>query len=243
MADYKCKGCLIDSTHGKLQKKKEVLLEFIFAENSLCLTVSAQNVDIMAYTLSRDSIASVIATSELLVIIFKAKKQIKISAMGTNKLHELKSILDALVNDDLNGKINGQNGSHVFYLAYQIHVETFRHNSSKLNQSSHSLVANSSFRSDKPSPKPVKTDKMKHTIRSMENDENSQPTIQQTSKTIEKKKNTLHRYLNILFGDLGIVYIRHSLQCVEFLPTLSAWSVCGGTHRSRSFNPGTVGDH
>lgn len=106
MNEYKCKGCLIDSTHGKLQKKKEVLLEFIFAENSLCLTVSAQNVNVMAYTLSQESIASVIAATDLLVIIFKAKKQIKISAMGTNKLHELKIILDALVMDDLDGKTN-----------------------------------------------------------------------------------------------------------------------------------------
>jgi hypothetical protein len=116
MNEYKCKGCLIDSTHGKLQKKKEVLLEFIFAENSLCLTVSAQNVNIMAYTLSNESIASVIAATDLLVIIFKAKKQIKISAMGMNKLQELKTILDALVNDDLNGKIKGVFTDHESFL-------------------------------------------------------------------------------------------------------------------------------
>jgi hypothetical protein len=104
MNEYKCKGCLIDSTHGKLQKKKDALLEFIFAENSLCLTVSAQNVNIMAYTLSKDTISSVISNNELLVINLKAKKQIKISAIGKAKLYELKTILDSLLNDDLNCK-------------------------------------------------------------------------------------------------------------------------------------------
>jgi hypothetical protein len=104
MNEHKCKGCLIDSTHGKLQKKKEALLEFIFAENSLCLTVSAQNVNIMAYTLSKDTIASVISTNDLLVINLKVKKQIKISAIGMFKLYELKSICDSLLNEDLNCK-------------------------------------------------------------------------------------------------------------------------------------------
>jgi len=101
MNEHKCKGCLIDSTHGKLQKKKDALLEFIFAENSLCLTVSAQNVNIMAYTLSKDTIASVMSTNDLLVVNLKAKKQIKISAIGIIKLHELKSIFDSLLNEDL----------------------------------------------------------------------------------------------------------------------------------------------
>jgi hypothetical protein len=104
MNEHKCKGCLIDSTHGKLQKKKDALLEFIFAENSLCLTVSAQNVNIMAYTLSQETMGSVIFNNELLVINLKAKKQIKISAIGKSKLAELKHLLDCLVNDDLNGK-------------------------------------------------------------------------------------------------------------------------------------------
>lgn len=103
MNEHKCKGCLIDSTHGKLQKKKDALLEFIFAEHSLCLTVSAQNVNIMAYTLSKETIASVIHNNELLVINFKQKNQIKISAIGKNKLIELKNILDALLNDDIDG--------------------------------------------------------------------------------------------------------------------------------------------
>jgi hypothetical protein len=106
MNEHKCKGCLIDSTHGKLQKKKDALLEFIFAENSLCLTVSAQNVNIMAYTLSQETMGSVIFNNELLVINLKAKKQIKISAIGKNKLAELKHLLDCLLNDDLNGKKN-----------------------------------------------------------------------------------------------------------------------------------------
>lgn len=106
MNEHKCKGCLIDSTHGKLQKKKDALLEFIFADNSLCLTVSAQNVNIVAYTLSKETIASVIYSNELLVINLKVKKQIKISAIGKNKLIELKNMLDSLLNDDLNGKKN-----------------------------------------------------------------------------------------------------------------------------------------
>jgi hypothetical protein len=106
MNEHKCKGCLIDSTHGKLQKKKEVLLEFIFAEDSLCLTVSAQNVNIIAYTLSKETMATVIATNDLLVINLKVRKQIKISAMGKNKLLEFKSILDALLNDDFAGKFS-----------------------------------------------------------------------------------------------------------------------------------------
>ena len=104
MHEHKCKGCLIDSTHGKLQKKKDALLEFIFADDSLCLTVSAQNVNIMAYTLSHESMASVIANNDLLVVNFRAKKQIKISAIGKTKLMELKHILDALISNDLNGK-------------------------------------------------------------------------------------------------------------------------------------------
>jgi hypothetical protein len=104
MNEHKCKGCLIDSTHGKLQKKKDALLEFIFAEDSLCLTVSAQNVNIMAYTLSKDTISTVISTNDLLVINLKVKKQIKISNVGKNKLSELKHILDALLNEDLNSK-------------------------------------------------------------------------------------------------------------------------------------------
>ena len=104
MHEHKCKGCLIDSTHGKLQKKKDALLEFIFAENSVCLTVSAQNVNIMAYTLSQETMASVMATNDLLVINLKAKKQIKISAIGQTKLTQLRNILDALIHDDLTGK-------------------------------------------------------------------------------------------------------------------------------------------
>jgi hypothetical protein len=104
MNEYKCKGCLIDSTHQKLQKKKDALLEFIFAENSLCLTVSAQNVNIMAYTLSKDTIATVISNTELLVINLKAKKQVKISAIGREKLCELKIILDSLLDEDFSGK-------------------------------------------------------------------------------------------------------------------------------------------
>ena len=104
MYEYKCKGCLIDSTHQKLQKKKDALLEFIFAENSLCLTVSAQNVNIMAYTLSHETIQSIATAHDLLVINFKAKKQIKISAIGQEKLLALKRILDCLINDDLNGE-------------------------------------------------------------------------------------------------------------------------------------------
>ena len=104
MNEHRCKGCLIDSTHGKLQKKKEALLEFIFAENSLCLTVSAQNVNIMAYTLSHETLASVVSNNDLLVINFKAKKQIKISAMAKTKLVEFKALLDALLTDDSDGK-------------------------------------------------------------------------------------------------------------------------------------------
>jgi hypothetical protein len=104
MNEHKCKGCLIDSTHQKLQKKKDALLEFIFAENSVCLTVSAQNVNIMTYTLSHETMATVIVTNNLLVINLKAKKQIKISEIGAMKLLELKRVLDCLINDDLNGK-------------------------------------------------------------------------------------------------------------------------------------------
>ena len=104
MNEHRCKGCLIDSTHGKLQKKKEALLEFIFADNSLCLTVSAQNVNIMAYTLSRETLASIISNNDLLVINFKAKKQIKISAMTKTKLLEFKSLLDALITGDADGE-------------------------------------------------------------------------------------------------------------------------------------------
>lgn len=107
MSEHKCKGCLIDSTHQKLQKKKDALLEFQFAENSLCLTVSAQNVNIMTYTLNKDTVQSVVtnaANSELLFINLKARKQIKISAIGNLKLLELRNILACLMNDDLDGK-------------------------------------------------------------------------------------------------------------------------------------------
>lgn len=103
MPEHKCKGCLIDSTHGKLQKKKDALLEFIFGDNSLCLTVSAQNVNIMTYTLSHESMQSIITTNDLLVINLKVKKQIKISAIGQMKLFELRDILNALIQNDLNG--------------------------------------------------------------------------------------------------------------------------------------------
>jgi len=193
MNEYKCKGCLIDSTHGKLQKKKEALLEFIFAENSLCLTVSAQNVNIMAYTLSKDTISTVILNNELLVINFKAKKQIKISTIGKTKLYALKKIFDSLLNEDLTCKKNKkkkkiQLKNKIFFnLAYQISIENFRNNSnntSKINQS-----INSNLLSDTTSKKQVKNDKMKV----LENDENSQPTILNTSKTNEKKKNAFHR--------------------------------------------------
>ena len=103
MPEHKCKGCLIDSTHGKLQKKKDALLEFIFGDNSLCLTVSAQNVNIMTYTLSHESLQSIITNNDLLVINLKVKKQIKISAIGQMKLFELRNILNALIQNDLNG--------------------------------------------------------------------------------------------------------------------------------------------
>ena len=103
--DVKCKGCLIDSTHGKLQKKKDALLEFIFGEMSLCLTVSAQNVNITTYTLSKDTIANVSAHNDLLVINLKTKNQIKISAIGVSKLYDLKCMLDALLIEDLECKI------------------------------------------------------------------------------------------------------------------------------------------
>jgi len=104
MNEQRCKGCLIDSTHQKLQKKKDALLEFIFADDSLCLTVSAQNVNIMTYTLSHETMLSVIVANDLLVINLKAKRQIKISAIGKTKLLELKCILDSLIDDDLNCK-------------------------------------------------------------------------------------------------------------------------------------------
>ena len=101
MNEHKCKGCLIDSTHGKLQKKKEVLLEFIFADHSLCLTVSFQNVNIMAYTISRETMISIVASNDLLAINLKGKQQIKISAIPKNRMNELKILLDALLNNDL----------------------------------------------------------------------------------------------------------------------------------------------
>ncbi len=47
--------------------------------------------------------------------------------------------------------------------------------------------------SDVTSKKPLKTDKMKHVNHNSENDENSQPTALNLSKTNEKKKNALHR--------------------------------------------------
>lgn len=104
MKEYKCKGCLIDSTNLKLQKKKDALLEFIFADNSLCLTVSAQNVNIIAYTLSRETMSTIVLANELLLISLRAKNQIKISAMGKNKLIDLKNILNSLIEEDFTGK-------------------------------------------------------------------------------------------------------------------------------------------
>ena len=104
MNEYKCKGCLIDSTHGKLQKRKDALLEFIFAENSLCLTVSIQNVNTTTYTLSKETMISVKLTGELLYINLKDKKQIKISSIGKDKLSELTTILVSLLDNDLCGK-------------------------------------------------------------------------------------------------------------------------------------------
>ncbi|CAF0776968.1 unnamed protein product [Rotaria sordida] len=188
MNQHKCKGYLIDSTHGKLQKKKDALLEFIFAENALCLTVSAQNVNIITYTLNNNTISKVILSSALLAINLIDKKQIKISGIGKNKLSELKNILDCLLHED--------------YTAYQTLVENFCNNSfnsnnisrnelSKINQSTHSIHNDSSLLSDITSKKQPKIDKMKHTNQFLENDENSQPTMLNTSKTIEKKKNTL----------------------------------------------------
>ena len=129
----------------------------------------------------------------------------------------------------------------LFCSVYQAHVETFCQHSSKLNQSNHSLLGNTSIRSDKPSPKPVKIDKMKHTHRLTENDENSQPAIVQAPKTTEKKKSTLHRYRNVVFFALRMFDIRpSSFQCIEFLSALAIRTVCRGTHRSRSFNPSVV---
>lgn len=106
MNEYRCKGCLVDSTHGKLQKKKEVLLEFIFADNSLCLTVSAQDVNIVAYTISRESIGSFVAMNDLLWITFKTKNQIKISALPIQKIEQLRAIIDALHRGDSDGKVS-----------------------------------------------------------------------------------------------------------------------------------------
>ncbi|CAF3398743.1 unnamed protein product [Rotaria sp. Silwood1] len=188
MHEHKCKGCLIDSTHGKLQKKKDALLEFIFVENALCLTVSAQNVNIITYTLSKDTISNVIYHNDLLVINLKAKNQIKISAIGKNKLIELKNILDDLLHEDLN--------------EYQIHMENFcnnsfnsnnisRNGSSKINHSTNSIHNDSSLLSDITSKKQPKMDKMKHMNQFLENDENSQPTMSTTSKVNDKKKNAL----------------------------------------------------
>lgn len=104
MTEYKCKACLIDSSNSKLQKKKEVLLEFIFAEQSLCLTVSAQNVNIVAYTISRESMTSIVATNDLLAINFKTRNQIKISALTKEKIQQFKNLLDALLIDDFESK-------------------------------------------------------------------------------------------------------------------------------------------
>lgn len=104
MTEYKCKACLIDSSNSKLQKKKEVLLEFIFAEQSLCLTVSAQNVNIVAYTISRESMTSIVATNDLLAINFKTRNQIKISSLTKDKIQQLKHLLDALLVDDFESK-------------------------------------------------------------------------------------------------------------------------------------------
>ena len=104
MNEFKCKACLTDSTHGKLQKKKEVLLEFTFADASLCLTVSAQNLNLTTYTLNKDSISSILPTNDLLVINFKMKSQIKISAMDKTKMIEFKSILESLLRDERDGK-------------------------------------------------------------------------------------------------------------------------------------------
>ncbi|UJR36536.1 hypothetical protein I4U23_029256 [Adineta vaga] len=179
MTDYKCKGCLIDSTHGKLQKKKEALLEFIFAPNSLCLTVSAQNVNIMAYTLSKDTISAAMLYNDLFVITFKEKKQIKLSALPANKLYELKCILESLLNEDLS--------------AYENNVKKFRQISgNSSNTSRNSIVKTNHVNSDVPSEtiqkKTSKIDKMKHANEFFENDENSQPN---SSKSNEKKKNTL----------------------------------------------------
>jgi hypothetical protein len=61
-------------------------------------------VDIIAYTLSRDTMTTVMLYNDLLVITFREKKQIKISALPTNKLQQLKLILDALLEEDLHGK-------------------------------------------------------------------------------------------------------------------------------------------
>ncbi|CAM4876953.1 unnamed protein product [Rotaria socialis] len=196
MYEHKCKGCLIDSTHGKLQKKKDALLEFIFADNSLCLTVSAQNVNIITYTLSKDTMSSAVSNvlnSELLFINLIGKKQLKISAIGRNKVLELKAILDCLINKDLD--------------AYQRHVENFCANSissnntskneaSRINLSRSSTHNNSSLLSDTASRKQPKMDKMKHTNKCLENDENFQPMTSNTSKTIEKKRNALYSASN-----------------------------------------------
>ena len=58
----------------------------------------------MTYTLSKETISAAMLYNELLVITFKEKKQIKLSALPANKLQELKFMLDALLDDDLAGK-------------------------------------------------------------------------------------------------------------------------------------------
>ncbi|CAF1578735.1 unnamed protein product [Adineta ricciae] len=187
MTDYKCKGCLIDSSHGKLQKKKEALLEFIFTSDSLCLTVSAQNVNIMTYTLSKDTISAATLYNELLVITFKEKKQIKLSALPASKLQELKFMLEALLNDDPTG--------------YEEHEKKFCQVSTNSNYASRNSITNTSTTSmnlstDASSKKQPKLDKMKHANQVFENDENSQPSVANISKAAEKKKNALHSASN-----------------------------------------------
>jgi hypothetical protein len=51
---------------------------------------------------------SIIHNNDLLVINFKAKKQIKISAIWLNKLYYLKNILDSLLHEDFDGNIKSK---------------------------------------------------------------------------------------------------------------------------------------
>ena len=88
-----------------------------------------------------------------------------------------------------------------FYLVcldYEEHEKNFRQMSTNSNHPSRNSIAKTSTKSmdlsvDASGKKQPKLDKMKHANQVFENDENSQPSVTNISKTTEKKKSTLHR--------------------------------------------------